>query len=214
MTIKKYSFITIFIYGLALFSPVIFRNLNLLQTGTQPIMALTVIYVVAAVVLILLYFKNRRLLEIEKKPATASTIIGLGILGIFLAIFLQITLTQIEASITGKVTTSANTQNIVSMLQASPLFLLAVSIAGPVMEEFAYRRALLGFVANYSNYWIGAIVSSIIFALAHGDGHLLIYFSLGFFLTFLYHYTGSIWTSVMTHAGMNTIVMLVQILLR
>lgn len=213
MSLKKYSFWTIFIYGLALFSPMMFRTLNLFQSGNQSVQAMTVAYILGALMLLALYFKGNKLLDIEKRDTSIWTILGMGIIGIFLAIMLQSILTQIEAAITDTEITSQNTQNILSLLDASPFFILAVSIGGPIMEELVYRRALLGMIANYSNYWVGAIVSSIIFAFAHSDGHLLIYSALGFFLALLYRFTGSIWTSMITHIGMNTVVILIQVLL-
>ena len=48
------------------------------------------------------------------------------------------------------------------------------------MEEFVFRRSILGIVEKYTNFWVGAVISSLLFAFAHNDGHLLIYFFLGF----------------------------------
>lgn len=79
------------------------------------------------------------------------------------------------------------------------------------MEEFVFRRSILGIVGKYTNFWIRAIVSSLLFAFAHNDGHLLIYFFLGFFFSLQYKATGRIWTSMITHVGMNTLVVVVQI---
>ncbi|OSP65982.1 hypothetical protein EFP6CTSP_04145 [Enterococcus faecium] len=60
-------------------------------------------------------------------------------------------------------------------------------------------------------FWVGAVISSLLFAFAHNDGHLLIYFFLGFFFSLEYKATGRIWTSMITHVGMNTLVVLVQL---
>ncbi|HCO04648.1 MAG TPA: CPBP family intramembrane metalloprotease, partial [Enterococcus faecalis] len=40
-----------------------------------------------------------------------------------------------------------------------------------------------------------------------------VYFFMGFFFALLYKQTGKIWTSVIAHCGMNTIVIIVQLLL-
>lgn len=80
------------------------------------------------------------------------------------------------------------------------------------MEEFVFRRALVGIIANYSNIWIGVIVSAVAFAFAHSDNHLLVYILLGLFFSGLYALTGRIWTSMITHVGMNTLVIIIQLL--
>ncbi|WP_267548719.1 CPBP family intramembrane metalloprotease [Enterococcus faecalis] len=40
-----------------------------------------------------------------------------------------------------------------------------------------------------------------------------LYFFMGFFFALLYKQTGKIWTSIIAHCGMNTIVIIVQLLL-
>ena len=97
------------------------------------------------------------------------------------------------------------------MILKAPAFILATTIAGPIMEEFVFRRSILGIVEKYTNFWVGAVISSLLFAFAHNDGHLLIYFFLGFFFSLQYKTTGRIWTSMITHVGMNTLVVIVQL---
>lgn len=212
MSIKIYSFCSIFFYGLALYSPILFRSFGVFQTGDQPTTALTVAYCGGAVIQLLLYFAGRKLFETEKRKTSVWTIMGMGITGIFLAMTLQMILIQIEQVVFHTQLQSENTQNIITMLKSAPVFLVAISIAGPIMEEFAFRRALTGIIANYTSFWVGAVASSAIFAFAHNDGHLLVYFGLGFLLAILYRFTGSIFTSMITHVGINTVVTLIQVL--
>lgn len=80
------------------------------------------------------------------------------------------------------------------------------------MEEFVFRRALVGIIGKYTNVWIGVGISAMAFAFAHNDGHLLVYLFLGLFFSGLYAYTGSIWTSMITHVGMNSLVVVIQLL--
>ncbi|NGW67999.1 CPBP family intramembrane metalloprotease, partial [Staphylococcus aureus] len=68
-------------------------------------------------------------------------------------------------------------------------------------------------IQPFTNFWIAATVSSAIFSLAHADGHFFVYFFMGFFFALLYKQTGKIWTSIIAHCGMNTIVIIVQLLL-
>ena len=70
------------------------------------------------------------------------------------------------------------------MILANPLFILATTIGGPIMEEFVFRYAFIHLIQPFTNFWIAATVSSAIFSLAHADGHFFVYFFMGFFLLF------------------------------
>lgn len=207
MSLRKYSLATIAIYAIAFFSPAFF------QTEKSQIAATTVAYLLGALSLIVLYEKQNQKLSFEKRNPSRRQIFLLGLAGIFVAIFLQNIVIQIEQWL-GQTAGSENTETIIQLIMKQPLFVIAAMIAGPIMEEFVFRRAIVGFFDSFNKAWLGVLISSLLFALIHQDGHLLLYFSLGCFFCFLYMYTGSIWTSITTHAGMNTLVILVQILAR
>ena len=177
------------------------------------ITATTIAYILGAIVLAFFYFKQNEPLPLEAAIPSASTpkIILYGFVGIFIALILQALAVTLETLLFGNSAPSENTQNIIQMILEAPAFLIATTVAGPVMEEFVFRRSILGIVGKYTNFWIGAIVSSLLFAFARNDGHLLIYFFLGFFFSLQYKATGRIWTSMITHVGMNTLVVVVQI---
>ena len=137
----------------------------------------------------------------------------LGLVGIFLAIILQNVAMNIEIFFGGSLE-SENTNEILALVMQQPLVMLAVAIGGPIMEELVFRRAILGAVTRKTNVWIGVVISSLLFALIHQDGHLLLYSSLGAFFSLQYVITGSIWTSIITHVGMNTLVVLANILVQ
>ncbi|HGF7712730.1 TPA: lysostaphin resistance A-like protein, partial [Enterococcus faecium] len=172
-----------------------------------------VMYILGAVILAIFYFKQREPLAIESavKKASVPKIVIYGLVGIFVALILQSIAVMLESILFGEATPSENTQNIIQMIMEAPAFILATTVAGPIMEEFVFRRSILGIISRYSNFWVGAVVSSLLFAFAHNDGHLLIYFFLGFFFSLEYKATGRIWTSMITHVGMNTLVVLVQL---
>ncbi|MBK4862289.1 CAAX amino terminal protease [Enterococcus faecium] len=177
------------------------------------ITATAVMYILGAVVLAIFYFKQREPLAIESavKKASAPKIVIYGLVGIFVALILQSIAVMLESVLFGEAIPSENTQNIIQMIMEAPAFILATTVAGPIMEEFVFRRSILGIISRYSNFWVGAVISSLLFAFAHNDGHLLIYFFLGFFFSLEYKATGRIWTSMITHVGMNTLVVLVQL---
>ena len=213
MSIKKYSFLSIFCYGLIFISPLILASIGLVKSTSELITATAVMYILGAVVLAIFYFKQREPLAIESavKKASAPKIVIYGLVGIFVALILQSIAVMLESVLFGKATPSENTQNIIQMIMEAPAFILATTVAGPIMEEFVFRRSILGIISRYSNFWVGAVISSLLFAFAHNDGHLLIYFFLGFFFSLEYKATGRIWTSMITHVGMNTLVVLVQL---
>ena len=213
MSLKKYSFASIFCYGLIFLSPLILSSIGIIHTVTGVITATTIDDIIGAVLLAFFYFKQNEPLPLEAAIPKASTpkIILYGFVGIFIALILQALAVTLETLLFGNSAPSENTQNIIQMILEAPAFLIATTVAGPVMEEFVFRRSILGIVGKYTNFWIGAIVSSLLFAFAHNDGHLLIYFFLGFFFSLQYKATGRIWTSMITHVGMNTLVVVVQI---
>ncbi len=213
MSLKKYSFLSIFCYGLIFISPLILASIGLVKSTSELITATVVMYILGAVVLAIFYFKQREPLAIESavKKASVPKIVIYGLVGIFVALLLQSIAVMLESVLFGEATPSENTQNIIQMIMEAPAFILATTIAGPIMEEFVFRRSILGIISRYSNFWVGAVISSLLFAFAHNDGHLLIYFFLGFFFSLEYKATGRIWTSMITHVGMNTLVVLVQL---
>lgn len=213
MSLKKYSFLSIFCYGLIFISPFILASIGLVKSTSELITATAVMYILGAVVLAIFYFKQREPLAIESavKKASVPKIVIYGLVGIFVALLLQSIAVMLESVLFGEATPSENTQNIIQMIMEAPAFILATTIAGPIMEEFVFRRSILGIISRYSNFWVGAVISSLLFAFAHNDGHLLIYFFLGFFFSLEYKATGRIWTSMITHVGMNTLVVLVQL---
>ncbi|MCZ1502613.1 CPBP family intramembrane metalloprotease [Enterococcus faecium] len=213
MSLKKYSFLSIFCYGLIFISPLILASIGLVKSTSELITATAVMYILGAVVLAIFYFKQREPLAIESavKKASAPKIVIYGLVGIFVALILQSIAVMLESVLFGEATPSENTQNIIQMIMEAPAFILATTVAGPIMEEFVFRRSILGIISRYSNFWVGVVISSLLFAFAHNDGHLLIYFFLGFFFSLEYKATGRIWTSMITHVGMNTLVVLVQL---
>ncbi|EGP5428684.1 CPBP family intramembrane metalloprotease [Enterococcus faecium] len=213
MSLKKYSFLSIFCYGLIFISPLILASIGLVKSTSELITATAVMYILGAVILAIFYFKQREPLAIESavKKASVPKIVIYGLVGIFVALILQSIAVMLESILFGEATPSENTQNIIQMIMEAPAFILATTVAGPIMEEFVFRRSILGIISRYSNFWVGAMVSSLLFAFAHNDGHLLIYFFLGFFFSLEYKATGRIWTSMITHVGMNTLVVLVQL---
>lgn len=209
MSIKKISLLSILVYFVTFFSPFIF----VLISKDILVLGMTFAYILGSCLMIFLYFKGNEptLLEKNAKLSSPVFIFLLGISGIFLAMILQGIIFSIESIFTGAPPSSQNTQNIISIILKNPFFVLATTIGGPIMEEFVFRRSLISLLQPYSGFWLGAGISSAVFSLAHQDGHFLVYFCIGLFFAIIYKMTGKIWTSIIAHCGMNTLVVLVQL---
>lgn len=212
MSEKKYSFITIFTYGLVLFSPVIFQSV--LQTTSSQIIQLTTLTYFLGAILMIFYRVKSRSFEIETRQKNVFITILLGVVGIPASLILQMVILQIEQQFLGQSVASQNTQNIVDLIMNNMIFILATTIAGPIMEEFVFRRAIFGSLEKRFGFFLPALLSSVLFAFAHNDGHYLLYAGLGFLFCGMYRYSGRIWVSMITHVGMNLLVILTQLALR
>lgn len=213
MSIQKVSLSMVLLYGLVFFSPYIFSpfSSDIVISGT------TFTYILGAGLMIWLYIinKNTAVTTVEKEAKLTSPVFIylLGVSGIFLAMIIQAVVFGIETTITGAEPSSQNTQNIIAVILANPLFILATTIGGPIMEEFVFRRSLIGLTETYTGFWIAAIISSSLFSVIHQDGHFFVYFFMGFFFALLYKMTGKIWTSIIAHCGMNTLVVIAQLVM-
>ncbi|MDT2758448.1 CPBP family intramembrane glutamic endopeptidase [Enterococcus xiangfangensis] len=212
MNKKIYSFITIFTYGLVLFSPVIFQQ-AFQASSAQIIQLTTFAYFIGALLMIFYRFKSQ-LFSLESQKKNVPITILIGIIGVPVSLLLQMVILQIEQRFLGQSVSSQNTQTIVQLIRDNMIFILATTIAGPIMEEFVFRRAIFGSLEKRFGFFIPALLSSVLFALAHNDGHYLLYAGLGFLFCGMYHYSGRIWTSMITHVGMNLLVVLTQLALQ
>lgn len=137
--------------------------------------------------------------------------IGWAIAGIFMAMTAQVIAANIEIHILGIEAGSENTQEIMALVKSLPLLVIVVSIIGPILEEIIFRQIIFGSLYKKFNFFISALISSLIFAVVHMDfTHLLIYTAMGFTFAFLYVRTKRIIVPIFAHVAMNTFVVVVQ----
>ncbi|MFB5664346.1 lysostaphin resistance A-like protein [Alteribacillus sp. HJP-4] len=136
------------------------------------------------------------------------------IFGIFLAFIAQFGAIAIESSLFGIEPGSENTQEILDMVKMIPAFSVVVAVIGPILEEIVFRKVIFGAFYKRLNFFISALLSSVIFALVHFDfTHILIYTAVGFTFSFLYVKTGRIIVPIAAHVAMNGYAVIVQVLL-
>lgn len=154
---------------------------------------------------------NNSLENSAKAPLPRILLWGIG--GMFLAFIGQYIAVLIELFILGIPLGSQNTQALVELVNNYPVFLLLIALFGPIMEEFVFRKAIFGFLYDAIGGVGAAVISSLIFAFIHFDGHYLLYSVMGFVFCYLYWKTKSIAAPMIAHALMNTSVTIANLML-
>jgi len=92
------------------------------------------------------------------------------------------------------------------------LCVLFLGILPAFIEEFIFRGAVLQGFKKYGK-WVAVLVSALLFTLIHGNVQQTIYqFGCGVLFGLLVWETGSIWASIILHAGNNILVVVLQAL--
>lgn len=131
--------------------------------------------------------------------------------GVFLALMAQSIAGTVEYLI-GIEVGSENTEQIIGLIHTAPIIIMISSIMGPILEEIVFRKIIFGSLYRRMNFFLAALISSLIFALAHGEPeHLILYSAMGFTFAYLYVKTKRILVPIFTHVAMNTIVVILQL---
>lgn len=210
MSINKNTLWTVFAYACVLMSPVFFSKLPFIP-NTMLANLTAVMYILGAIILTVINLKTNKSNTLSEKKDDYGLIVSLGLIAIVGSYFLQMIVVLIEIFVFKMPIESENTQNIAAIIRNSPFFMLAVMIGGPIMEEFVFRFSIINFLNQKLNIWVSAIISSFLFAAIHNDGHYLRYGSLGFLFFLVYKKTGSLLTAIIAHAGMNSFVVILQL---
>lgn len=84
--------------------------------------------------------------------------------------------------------------------------LILAGILVPIAEELFFRGVLYNFLRARTGIWLAIIISSLIFAIAHGDLAVgTAAFVLGIVIAWVYEKSGSLWTSILIHAANNSV---------
>lgn len=193
--------IPLFVFG--------FKNFGINQSLAVPSWLLAS-FTIALVIIIFMLRKEMNNRSFRKKGGSIGNSVIWAIAGIFLALFAQYAAAIIE-HLLGVEMGSENTKDILTIIEAFPLAIIVTSIIGPILEEIVFRKIIFGSLHNRYNFFISALISSVIFAAAHMEfQHILLYSAMGFTFAFLYVKTKSIFVPIFAHVSMNTLVVLVQ----
>ena len=165
---------------------------------------------VTLIIILLILRKEFQTSNFERKGSSIGGSLAWAISGVFIALFAQSVAANIE-QLFGVPLGSNNTKEILKIIQTFPLAVLVSSIIGPILEEIVFRKIIFGGLYGRFNFFISALISSVIFALAHQEPqHILLYSSMGFTFAFLYVKTKHIVVPMFAHIAMNTFVVLIQ----
>lgn len=149
-----------------------------------------------------------------REAASPASSIAWAIAGVFLALMAQSFAASLE-NLIGIEMGSENTQQIISIIEKFPIVILISSVIGPILEEIVFRKIIFGSLHKRMNFFLAALISSIIFALAHFEPeHVILYSAMGFTFAFLYVKTKRIIVPIIAHVTMNTFVVLLQSVFR
>lgn len=146
----------------------------------------------------------------ERRPAPWSVsllYLGLGLLGLFISQKLAL---GFESYVLHLPSASVNTQSLLTITKSYPYYALTLVLAAPLMEELVFRKVLFGTVSDFTNKLYPLLGSTLLFVLAHNDGHFLVYAFMGLILSGVYYKTGRISISVGCHLGMNLLILLLS----
>ena len=221
------SILTLVIYGLAQFGVILlhmaglFNNLSSKELVFANIYTQVGLFIIAAILIIIInnFISNPTRLEQQTKEKKRYVIVW-AIVGYFVVMIYQILAGIINMYVFGAPQSSPNTERLMKVAQEIPLFIILISIVGPILEEFVFRKVIFGEIYNLINanktikFLIAAIVSSIIFSAAHADpSFFIIYFGMGFIFAALYVYTKRIWVPILVHMMQNGFVVIIQVLI-
>ncbi|MGO3732220.1 MAG: lysostaphin resistance A-like protein [Vagococcus sp.] len=208
MTLNKSTLWTSFFFLFALNSRPLLQRV--IVTDTAIINGMALFDVIGACCIALIYVKTDKRETMSSGRALTVRALVTGILGLLMSVCLQVLLSLIEVKIFHQNVASENTQFMTDMVRQSPFFIVAVGVAGPIMEEFVFRFSLINWLNQWFNSWVSALISSVLFAVMHGDGHYLLYGGLSMCFYLLYRSTGSIVTPIVAHSGMNILGIMMQ----
>lgn len=195
-----------------IFSPLLYAALPISEF--QAVIYWTIFSFTAGVIAILFIMKPDMQIPATRDASKPGAIILWSIAGLFMAYFAQYIAVIIEVQLLGIKQGSANTQMIIDITRAAPIFMIIPAIIAPIAEEIIFRKIIFGSLYKKMNFFLAALLSALAFGIIHGEPeHILIYSSMGFVFAYLYVKTKRIIVPIIVHMSLNSISVLVQFLL-
>lgn len=210
---KRYWYV-ILTYIVMQFSGILFIPLMyfLLPMSEQAVLVTwTIISFMIGLVVILLLMKPDMKMTRNRDAPSPGVMIAWILAGVFMAYLAQGLAGVIESYAFGIKPGSQNTETIMDIARAAPIFMVIPALIAPIMEEIIFRKIIFGAFYKRTNFFIAALLSSLIFGFIHGEPeHILIYASMGFVFAFLYVQTKRIIVPIVVHMLLNSISVIIQ----
>ncbi|MFC3041633.1 CPBP family intramembrane glutamic endopeptidase [Virgibacillus xinjiangensis] len=180
-------------------------------TDFEAVIYWSILSFIAALIVTILLMKPDMQAGNSRDASSLGTVVIWSILGVFMAFAAQTIAGLIEMELLGIESGSENTQQIMDITRAAPIFMVIPALIAPILEEIIFRKIIFGSLYKRMNFFFAALLSALVFGLIHLDPtHILVYASMGFVFAFLYVHTKRIIVPIIVHAAMNTIVVLAQ----
>ncbi|MEC5425906.1 type II CAAX endopeptidase family protein [Virgibacillus sp. C22-A2] len=211
---KKRYWWVIITYIIVQFSGILFAPLLYLTLPISEVDAViywSIFSFAVGLIIVLLIMRPDMRAGSQRNASSTGQVILWSILGVFMAFIAQGVAAMIEIEVFGIDPGSENTQVIMDVARAAPLFMIIPAVIAPILEEIIFRKIIFGGLYERTNFFIAALLSALIFGIIHGEPqHILVYASMGFVFAFLYVKTKRIIVPIIVHMAMNTIVVIAQ----
>ncbi len=146
----------------------------------------------------------------SQKRASIGKTIAYIVGGFIVALAIQVIGLQLTMFLTGADTEAvSNADEVKSAIESSKLFIFAVIIAAPIIEEVVFRGILFKRWADAGRYWPALTISSALFAFAHLQGYaFFVFLLLGLLFAYLYRITNRLSVPITVHFMNNGIALL------
>lgn len=178
------------------------NHINVSPNETAKLILSGDIFIVIVVLLIIFNFKNLKLKkEFKLKSFKLKKLLVIVPLGIGIALFFSIFSNLLLRMCNIPISSTVKTQNQMNSIYAY----LAIILIGPIAEELVFRGFLFNYLDKITSRVYAIILSSIFFAIGHGDysqGLYVVFLGVG--LAFIYTYTNSIYGNITLHIVANS----------
>lgn len=168
------AILTLFIYALAQFLPLvlaqtpIFNRLSGMALARAGVYTQVILFILAAILIIFLHFKIKNPTNLEQEHKESKRyIIPWAVLGFFIVMLYQVIVGVINIWIFGQPQQSPNTQRIMAVAKQLPIFIILISVVGPILEEYVFRKVFFGELYDRikGNRIIAFLIASIVSSL-------------------------------------------------
>lgn len=186
---------------------------NIFNNGDIYYPLLTVLNTLGCVAMFFVTYKypSKDRFMLKRKPTNWLSVTLYIVLGAVCLLLVQWICMYLEIHLLRQASYSANTSYLLAVFSKYPYYILNICLFAPIMEEFVFRKVLFAESTAMISPVGAALISSLLFSLAHQDGHFLTYACIGLTLCALYAKTGRLETTIGAHILMNIAVVLMAL---